>query len=84
MLGMTGVGRLVPVYPSVAAALAVRSLAASAALPPSAGRRLVGASPAGLVPADPDVGVEVALLDRDGVITWVNAAWQAFAAANRG
>ena len=84
MLGMTGVGRLVPVYPSVAAALAVRSLAASAALPPSAGRRLAGASPAGLVPADPDVGVEVALLDRDGVITWVNAAWQAFAAANGG
>ena len=34
--------------------------------------------------ADPDVGVEVALLDRDGVIVWVNQAWQAFAAANGG
>ncbi len=32
MLGMTGVGRLVPVYPSVEAALAARSSAASAAL----------------------------------------------------
>ena len=29
-------------------------------------------------------GVEVALLDRDGVIAWVNQAWQAFAAANGG
>ena len=31
-----------------------------------------------------DAGVEVALLDRDGVIGWVNPAWQAFAAANGG
>jgi PAS domain S-box-containing protein len=28
--------------------------------------------------------VEVALLDRDGVIAWVNQAWRAFAAANGG
>ena len=28
--------------------------------------------------------MEVALLDRDGVIAWVNQAWQAFAAANGG
>jgi two-component system sensor histidine kinase/response regulator len=28
--------------------------------------------------------VEVALLDRDGVIAWVNQAWQAFATANGG
>ena len=84
MLGMTGVGRLVPVYPSVEAALAVPSLAASAALTPPGGRRTAGTSPVGLVPVAPDVGVEVALLDRDGVITWVNAAWQAFAAANGG
>ena len=34
--------------------------------------------------ADPDVGVEVALLDRDGVIVSVNPAWQAFAQANGG
>ena len=82
MLGMTGVGRLVPVYPSVEAALAVPSLAASAALTPPGGRRAAGTSPGGAVPSD--VGVEVALLDRDGVITWVNAAWQTFAAANGG
>ena len=43
-----------------------------------------GASQASRVQADPDVGVEVALLDRDGVIVWVNQAWQAFAAANGG
>src|SRR5208282_1796458 len=80
-LGMTGVGRLVPVYPSVEAALAARS--------PNAGttrgsrrRRPTGVSPGGGVRTD--VGVEVALLDRDGVISWVNQAWQAFAAANGG
>ena len=34
MLGMTGVGRLVPVYPSVAAALAVQSRRASSTVTP--------------------------------------------------
>ena len=53
MLGMTGVGRLVPVYPSVEAALAVPSLAASAALTPPGGRRPAGTSPGGAVPARP-------------------------------
>ena len=33
---------------------------------------------------EPDVGVEVALLDRSGVIVSVNEAWQAFALANGG
>lgn len=28
--------------------------------------------------------VEIALLDRDGIIVWTNRAWQAFAAANGG
>ena len=95
MLGMTGVGRLVPVYPSVEAALAARSPAArspaaNAVLTPADAtrgtrrRRVTGASPGGSLPADPDVGVEVALLARDGVIAWVNPAWQAFAAANGG
>ena len=41
------------------------------------------AGPKGLF-TDPDVGVEVALLDRDGVIVSVNDAWQAFAQANGG
>ncbi len=87
MLGMTGVGRLVPVYHSVEAALAARSPAASAVLTAedatrsSRRRRTTGAAPS--APAG-DVGVEVALLDRDGVIAWVNQAWQAFAAANGG
>src|SRR5271157_5469571 len=88
MLGMTGVGRLVPVYPSVEAALAARSPAARS---PAASAAL---TPAGATPGPrrrsqggrvrTDVGVEVALLDRDGVIAWVNQAWQAFAAANGG
>ncbi len=36
------------------------------------------------VEVDADVGVEVALLDRDGVIVSVNEAWQAFALMNGG
>ncbi len=98
MLGMTGVGRLVPVYPSVAAALAARSPAASNTVtPPDAvrardirRRHLAGAPRATGLTVDErqaveaDAGVEVALLDRDGVIGWVNPAWQAFAAANGG
>ena len=90
MLGMTGVGRLVPVYPSAEAALAARSPAASTALSAvdtdKAGgiqrRHMTGASQGRSVRTD--IAVEVALLDRDGVIAWVNQAWQAFAAANGG
>ena len=95
MLGMTGVGRLVPAYPSVEAALAARSPTAltSADTNKTDGirrPRLVGVSPDRNVTAaertgsGADVGVEVALLDRDGVIAWVNQAWRAFAAANGG
>ena len=88
MLGMTGVGRLVPVYPSVEAALAARSPAASAVRLDTnkargiRRRHMTGASAGSRVRTD--VGVEVALLDRGGVIAWVNQAWQAFAAANGG
>jgi anti-anti-sigma factor len=77
MLGMTGVGRLVPVYPSVQAALAARSPAANPR--PDRNGKLTERPGPGL-----DVGVEVALLDRDGTIVWVNQAWRAFAAANGG
>jgi anti-anti-sigma factor len=77
MLGMTGVGRLVPVYPSVKAALAAR-------LPAGYPRPDRGVKPAEPDHAGPDVGVEIALLDRDGVIAWVNQAWRAFAASNGG
>ena len=91
MLGVTGVGHVVPVYPSVEAASVARSPAASAARMATAAhqatsirrRRTTGASPDS-VPSRADAGVEVVLLDRDGVITWVNQAWQAFAAANGG
>ena len=40
--------------------------------------------PAGPAPPGPDVGTEIALLDRHGVIVSVNRAWQAFTTANRG
>jgi anti-anti-sigma factor len=90
MLGMTGVGRLVPVYPSVEAALAARSPAASAALTAANASKTGGSLQRQTTVASQgvgvriDVGLEVALLDRDGVIAWVNQAWRAFAAANGG
>ena len=40
--------------------------------------------PAGPATPGPDVGTEIALLDRRGVIVSVNHAWQAFTAANHG
>jgi anti-anti-sigma factor len=103
MLGMTGVGRLVPAYPSVEAALAARSptaLTSAEANKTARRRRLAGAPRDASAPRDAgapvqeqaglgadvqaDVGVQVALLDRDGVIAWVNQAWRAFATANGG
>jgi anti-anti-sigma factor len=80
MLGMTGVGRLVPVYPSVEAALTARLPAAY----PRSDRSVKLAERDEHVETGPDVGVEIALLDRDGVIAWVNQAWRAFAASNGG
>jgi anti-anti-sigma factor len=90
MLGVTGVGHMVPVYPSVAAASVARSPVARAARRAAdqargiRRRRLTGAPAGGSVLSRTQAGVEVALLDRDGVIAWVNQAWQAFAAANGG
>jgi anti-anti-sigma factor len=86
MLGMTGVGRLVPVYPSVDAALAARPPAASPRPDRNGkpGERAELTGRAGRAGARVDTGIEVALLDRDGTISWVNQAWQAFAAANGG
>jgi anti-anti-sigma factor len=72
-----GVGRVVSIYPFVSASLAPRRPGAAALLMPAE-------SPAGQARPDTDVGVEVALLDRDGVIVWVNDGWRAFAAANGG
>jgi len=83
MLGMTGVGRLVPVYPSVDAALAARPPAASPQ--PDANGKLAGRlEPTGRVQATMATGIEVALLDRDGTISWVNQAWRTLAAAHGG
>jgi anti-sigma B factor antagonist len=76
VLAVSGVGRLVPVYDTVAAALATTrpgdNIAAAASGPEPAPQ------------ADEDVGTEVALLDRNGRIVSVNQAWRAFAAANGG
>jgi len=99
VLSISGIDRLVPMYPTLPASLAARAPEAGAQL------TLVG-EPAGVragrgredrpwhvagrfsgQPPDqpePDVGVEVALLDRSGVIVSVNEAWQAFALANGG
>jgi len=75
VLTLTGVDRLVPLYASVAAALAATAPGERAAPPERTGA-------AGPPPAD--VGVEVAMLDQDGVIVSVNDAWQAFAVGNGG
>jgi len=80
VLTMSGVGRLVPVYANVAGALAATRPGDNIAVTPDGppGRARAAGPPGG------DVGTEVALLDRDGVIVSVNEAWRAFAAANRG
>jgi PAS domain-containing protein len=76
-----------PVYSSVAAAIA-------ATLPAEAPPTRTGTAASGQAEwAGPeegdqaeaaDQGTEIALLDRDGVIVWVNHAWRTFAAANGG
>jgi len=75
VLTLTGIDRLVPVYASVGAALAATAPGERTAPPERTGA--TGPPPA-------DVGVEVALLDRNGVIVSVNDAWQAFAVGNGG
>ena len=96
VLAVSGVDRLVSHYPSLESALAASAVPVSAWTAGTAqAGRTGGPHAAGLSPgvtgerpdrsgADPDVGVEVALLDRDGVIVSVNPAWQAFAQANGG
>ncbi len=80
VLTVSGVGRLVPVYANVAGALAATRPGDNIAVTPDGppGRARDAGPPGG------DVGTEVALLDRDGVIVSVNRAWRAFAAANGG
>jgi anti-anti-sigma regulatory factor len=75
VLSMSGLDRVVPVYPTTDAALAATDPAGSPLVLPVAEEN---GFPEG------DVGVEMALLDARGVIVWVNSAWRAFTAANGG
>ncbi len=81
-LNAYGLDRLVSVYPSLEAARASSRRAPDAnsvpAEPSSAGAASLQAL------QGPEVGVEVATLDLDGVIVSVNRAWEVFAARNGG
>ena len=77
VLAMSGVDRVVSIYPFVAASLAAKKADTGPLL-------TLADRGGGQSRPDADVGVEVALLDRDGVIVWVNEAWQVFAVANDG
>jgi anti-anti-sigma factor len=80
-LTMSGLDRVVSVYRTLGAALAATEPADTAEPPADPPGTTVAADrsfPVG------DVAVEMALLDADGVIVWVNSAWQAFTAANGG
>lgn len=78
-LAMCGLDRVVPVYRTLGAALSATEPADSAEPPVRSTAAAADRSfPVG------DVGVEMALQDADGVIVWVNSAWQAFTAANGG
>jgi anti-anti-sigma factor len=82
VLAMCGLDRLVPVCGTAEGALAAT---APADIPPvpQALEGTVTASAVSRFPAG-DVGVEIALLDAEGVIVWVNSAWKTFTHANGG
>jgi anti-anti-sigma factor len=82
VLAMSGLDRLVPVCGTAEGALAAT---APADIPPvpQAPEGMAAASSVSRFPAG-DVGVEIALLDAEGVIVWVNSAWKAFTDANGG
>src|ERR1700743_3112802 len=82
VLSMCGLDRVVPVRGTVGSALAVTAPAYFPAVLPAPARTRA-ALPDRPFPAG-DTGVEIALLDAEGVIVWVNSAWQAFTAANGG
>ena len=82
VLTVSGVGRLVPVYDTVAAALAATRpdhniAAAASGVPGRPGGRTESQRPGPAPRAAEDPDTEVALLDRDGVIVSVNDAWRA-------
>jgi len=76
VLSVSGVDRLMSVYPSMEAALTA-TLPAQTDLETRANRAAQARQAV-------DVGVEVAQLDQDGVIVSVNDAWDAFALMNGG
>ncbi|MGO9778520.1 MAG: STAS domain-containing protein [Streptosporangiaceae bacterium] len=78
VLSASGVGRLMSFYPTVEAALAATTPSPAEPVAPSP------SGPVARPGETADVGVEVALLDQDGVIVSVNEAWQAFALMNGG
>ena len=80
VLSLCGLDRVVPVCDTVAAALTATA-PSDEPVPPARGSR--NAAPDPPFPAG-GTGTEIALLDADGVIVWVNSAWQAFTAANNG
>jgi anti-anti-sigma regulatory factor len=81
-LAMCGLDRgVVPVYKTLGAALTATEPTDTVEPPvdpPGITAKVERSFPVG------DVGVEMALLDADGVIIWVNSAWQAFTAVNGG
>ena len=78
-LAMSGLDRVIPVYRTLGAALSATD-SAERAEPPVRSTAIAAdhSFPVG------GVGVEMALLDADGVIVWVNSAWQAFTVVNGG
>jgi anti-anti-sigma regulatory factor len=86
VLRMNGLDRVTPVYSSVRAAVAATAPADTPPPAATTGRAGQERWNAGAARSRPpgDVGVEIATLDRDGVIVWVNRAWQQFTVANGG
>lgn len=82
VLSMCGLDRVVPVCRTVGAALAVTAPTGTPATPHTP--QGTAAAPADSRFPAGDTGVEIAVLDAEGVIVWVNSAWKAFTAANGG
>ncbi|HEX4257631.1 MAG TPA: STAS domain-containing protein [Streptosporangiaceae bacterium] len=82
VLSMCGLDRVIPVCGTVGAALHATAPADTVPVSLAPQDRAAPSTDPGF-PAG-DVGVEIALLDADGVIVWVNSAWRAFTAANGG
>jgi anti-anti-sigma factor len=82
VLSMCGLDRVVPVCRTVGAALAATAPTNTPPVPDTLQSTAAGPVDSGFPVGD--TGVEIAVLDADGVIVWVNSAWQAFTAANGG